>query len=126
VKRLWIACAILAALFAATFYNGVYLTGLTDDLNGLLARAEEKAEQEDWDAADALTRLAWQKWQAHDAYFHIALRHDDIDEIHASFQEVLEFLECREGGEYSAANARLMTWLELLSESERLSLKNIL
>lgn len=126
MKRLWIACAILAALFAAAFYNGVYLTGLTDDLNGLLARAEEKAEREDWDAADALTRLAWQKWRAHDAYCHIILRHNDIDEIQAAFREVLEFLECREGGEYSAANARLMTRLELLSEAERLSLKNIL
>lgn len=126
MKRLWIACAILIALFAATFYNGVYLTGLTDDLNGLLSQAEAKAEQGDWDAAQALTKLAWQKWQAHDNYFHMTLRHDDIDEIHASFQEVMEFLQCQEGGEYSAANARLMTWLDLLSEAERLSLKNIL
>ncbi len=89
MKRLWIAFAILLALFAATFYNGVYLTGLTDDLNGLLAQAEAKAEQGDWDAARALTKLAWQKWQAHDNYFHMALRHGDIDEIHASFQVVM-------------------------------------
>lgn len=125
MKRLWIACAILAALFAATLYNGIYLTGLTDDLNGLLAQAEDKAENGNWDAADALTRLAWQKWHANDGYCHITLRHNDIDEIQTTFQEVLEFLECREGGEYSAANARLMTCLELLSEAERLNLKNI-
>ena len=38
----------------------------------------------------------------------------------------MEYLDCREGGEYSAANARLLLRLELLSEAERLTLKNVL
>ena len=48
------------------------------------------------------------------------------DSIYTSFREVVEFLDSREQGEYSAANARLIALIELLNESEQLTLKNIL
>ena len=38
----------------------------------------------------------------------------------------LRKIRCEEGGEYSAANARLIAELELLAEAEQLNLKNIL
>ena len=44
----------------------------------------------------------------------------------ASKRQTYLYLDCREGGEYSAANARLMLRLGLLSEAERLTLKNVL
>ena len=54
------------------------------------------------------------------------LRHSDTDQIYTGFQEVLEFLTCQEAGEYSAANARLMTQISLLYEAEQFTLKNVL
>ena len=51
---------------------------------------------------------------------------DSTDSIYTSFREVVEFLDSREQGEYSAANARLIALIELLNESEQLTLKNIL
>ena len=48
------------------------------------------------------------------------------DRIYTGFQEVLEFLTCQEAGEYSAANARLMTQISLLYEAEQFTLKNVL
>lgn len=39
---------------------------------------------------------------------------------------MLEFLTCQEAGEYSAANARLMTQISLLYEAEQFTLKNVL
>ena len=76
--------------------------------------------------AQAATEAAFQRWNNHEMYLHILLRHSDTDLIYAGFQEALEYLDCREGGEYSAANARLMLRLGLLSEAERLTLKNVL
>lgn len=40
MKRLWIAAAILAALFCATLLNSWYLRGFTRELTGLLEQAE--------------------------------------------------------------------------------------
>ena len=58
-------------------------------------------------------------------YLHVLLRHADTDQIYAGFQETLALLESQEYGEYAAANARLVTQIELLSEAEQLTLKNV-
>ena len=113
-------------MFAAALYNGHVLRGFTEELTGLLTLAQTQAEHDAWNEADELTRAAAEKWEAQDAYLHITLRHADTDSIHTSFREVEEFLESREQGEYSAANARLIALIELLNESEQLTLKNIL
>ncbi len=126
MKRLWIAAALLCAVFAATLWNGRYLRDLTEELSGLLTRAEFQAEKDNWEEASLLTQQAREKWESRDCYLHVMLRHSDTDEIHAGFREVQEFINCREGGEYSAANARLIAQIELLYESEQLTLKNVL
>ena len=125
MKRLWIAAAILAALFCATLLNSWYLRGFTRELTGLLEQAEALAEAGDWERADLLTRSAFEHWSSRDGYLHVTLRRSDTDLIHVGFQEVLEFIECQEGGEYSAANARLAAQIQLIYESEQLTLKNV-
>ena len=119
MKRLWIACAILALLLAATLWNAGRLERFTASLTDLLEQAEAQAEGEAW-------REAYDRWESRSTSLHITLRHSDTDDIQTGFQEVLEFLQCQEAGEYSAANARLIARLELLSEAEQLSLENIL
>lgn len=126
MRRLWIACGILAALFAAALYNTWHLDRLTTSLSDQLTRAEACAEAGNWEEAARLTEDAFGEWDSHTVYLHVLLRHADTDEVSSSFQEVGEFITCREGGEYSAANARLIAQIRLLYEAEQLSLKNIL
>lgn len=126
MKRIWIAAAILLAILAGTLAHSAYLTTFTRELTVLLEEAEANAEREDWDAAARLTQDVCDRWQEKDLYLHITLRHDETDIIYTGLQEVTEFIQCREGGEYSAANARLIANLELMAEAEQLSLKNIL
>lgn len=126
MKRIVIATAILLAIFLATLTHSFYISSFSKGLTSLLEEAEAKAEQQDWPAAMDLTQTAWDKWMATDAYLHILLRHSETDSIFIGFQEVLEFIQCQEDGEYSAANARLIAQLELLAEAEQLTLKNIL
>lgn len=126
MKRLWIAAALLCAVFAAALWNSLYLRRLTSGMTDLLTQAEALAEKDQWEAASALTRQASQAWEDKDCYLHITLRHSDTDEISAGFREVQEFINCQEGGEYSAANARLITRIDLLWGSEQLTLENIM
>ena len=117
MKRLWIAALLLAVLFGATLCNNLYLRGFTGALNTLLEQAEARAETGDWEEAHVLTEQALTQWQSRDSYLHILLRHSDTDQIYTGFQEA---------GEYSAANARLMTQISLLYEAEQFTLKNVL
>lgn len=126
MKRLWIAVAILVTLFSATLANSHFLSAFTLELSTLLTQAEALAEAGDWGAADRLTQIAMDDWHARDKYLYTVLRHSDTDAVHIAFREVMEFIRCEEGGEYSAANARLITQVELIAEMERFSLENLL
>jgi hypothetical protein len=91
-----------------------------------LEEAQRQAEDDRWASAQELTQSAHQNWENHDAYLHVFLRHSETDAIHILFREVNEFIRCEKLGEYTAANAQLITELELLAEAERLSVKNVL
>lgn len=126
MKRVLIALGLLLAIFAGTLAHGWYLTSFTGELTALLTQAESGAERGDWATAKALTDEAHQKWDEKDMYLHVLLRHSETDQVYSGFHEVEEFINCQEGGEYSAANARLMAEIDLLSEAEQLNLKNVL
>lgn len=126
MKRGWIAAALLVGMVALASWHVSALGTLTGELGQSLARAEEMAEQGDWAQAAQVTQQASQRWDSQHFYLHATLEHDVTDAIAISFAETLEFLERREAGEYSAANARLMTQLELLGEMERPLLENLL
>lgn len=126
MKRIWIALVILLLVFAATMAHSFYIQSFTDDLAAMLEAAEVRAEEEAWADAAELTQTVWDKWDDKSFYLHSTLRHAETDAVYTGLREVMEFIQCREGGEYSAANARLIASLELLAEAEQLTLKNIL
>ena len=126
MRRLWVSLAVLAAVFCAALYNTHTMHTFTDGLVQLLTEAERSAARGDWDAAARGTDTALERWQDWEGYLHIVLQHADTDEILLDFQEVRQLIDHREdGGEYAAANARLITRIGLLYEMEQLTLKNL-
>ena len=128
MKRLYIALGLVALLAVLCTVHTVYLGQLTADLSGLLAQAQEQVERGDWAGADRLTRQSKEIWVEHEGYLHTTLRHTDIDAILVSFDETLAFLRAgeRQSAEYAAVNARLITQIGLLLESELPTLTNLL
>ncbi len=127
MKRLWIAAAVIAALAVGALANVWYLERFVSGLSLTLEQAQQSALDGDLDRAIRLTLKAQEEFDSRSFYLHVTLSHRDIDETEVSFGEVLEYLYNQEpGGEYTAANARLLTQLYLLAEAEQLSLKNIL
>ena len=125
MKRLWIALALLAALLCGTLLHTWSPRGFTQDLTHSLEQAQELTRSDRWEEARTVTQEALQTWRGRDVYLHVLLRHADTDQIYAGFQETLALLDSQEYGEYAAANARLITQIELLSEAEQLTLKNV-
>ena len=126
MHRLWISVAVLIALFCATLYNAHYIHGCTDELISLLTEAEASANQGDWETAAEKTDAAIGCWHGSEGYLHVVLQHRDTDEILLNFQEVRQLIAHREdGGEYAAANAKLIAQIGLLYEMEQLSWKNL-
>lgn len=126
MKRLVIAAALLLSVLGATVANSHYLTDMTDGFSQQLKQAAVLADDGSWPRALELTEQTLAVWEAHDFYLHTLLRHTDIDNIRLTFHEVIEYLRLAEPDQYTAANAKLITQLELLAEAERLNLKNVL
>ncbi len=128
MKRLWISAALILALAGLSAAHVLYLRHFTGQLTELLIQAQQLVDEDRWQDADEITRQAAGIWENNAFYLHTTLRHEDIDAILTSFQEVLAFLDGqeRQPAEYAAANARLITLLDLLLEAELPTLKNLL
>lgn len=126
MKRVYIAAVFLLVILIGTISHSIYIDSFTQELTGLLTEAETKAGQGDWDGAEALTQTAREKWESHETYLHILLRHSETDTIYSGFREATQFIQCQEPEEYFASNSRLISALELLSEAEQLTVKNVL
>jgi len=126
MKRLWIAVGLLLFLLAGTLLNAYYAQMFADRLSDQLEQARSMAQEVQWPQAHAITQRAYKEWQLNHFYLHTIMRHSDTDEILRTFQAVLQYLELREMDQYAAANADLITQINLLAEMEQVSLVNIL
>ena len=126
MKRVWIAGSILVLLCALSLWNGLSLDRFTGSLIASLEQAQGMAEKGNWEEAARITENAERRFQDRAFYLHVILRHNDIDNVETAFREVEQLLAHRERlGEYAAANAKLLTTLELIAESERFSVANV-
>ena len=126
MKRLWISAALLLVLLGASLVNALHIRTLSDHWVCQLEQSQRFVSAGEWEQAQTLTRQTYQDWNRHHTYLHSALRHQDTDEILRGFRGVLRYLDIREVDQYTAANADLMTLLELLAEMEQPSLVNVL
>ena len=127
MRRLTLSLLVLAGLVGLTLYNSHYLNDYTQELTTLLKQAEAAAADGDWDAAADKTEAALDRWHCKESYLHTVLQHRDTDNVLLAFHEVRQLIAHQEdGGEYSAANAKLIAQIELLYEMEQLNWKNLL
>ena len=126
MKRLLIAAGLLLFMLAGCLLNAWYAQRLTGDMIQALKQAQQAAQEDNWDRAEAVTLQVYERWNSRHFYLHVVMRHSDTDQILRDFRSVLQYLEIQEMDQYAAANADLMTQLELLSEMEQASLVNVL
>ena len=126
MKRLGVSCAVLLLLLALSLATGRYINRMCGDYIQQLTTARQLASQEDWPQARAITQYVYQQWNEQSFLLHALLRHNDTDQILLSFRSIQEYLTLEEMDEYSAANAQLITQLELLAEMEQPTLKNVM
>lgn len=127
MRRLIASILLVVALAGGATAHVWYLSQQTQSISQQLQQAHEKVDEGDWNGAYTLTQQAWEQWEGQMFYLHTTLHHEDIDQVSTAFRETLAILKQQEQpGEYVAANARILYYLELLVEAELPSVKNIL
>lgn len=126
MKRFWICILLMVLVFSGALVNSWYLAQKADGMTDLLQKAQTKAEDGDWELAQELTAQAQQHWEDSTYYLYVILHHSEADEVQTGFQEVMQLLRWQEEAEYTSANARLISNIQLLAEMEQFTLKNLL
>lgn len=127
MKRFFfIPFCLLLALFAASLVNARVSDALVEDWCASLDSLQQTAQREDWDAVRGGLSALHESWDAHTAYFHIILQHDELNEVEALFARADSFAFEQDEGELRACVAELQSQLRVLSEMQEISIKNIL
>lgn len=126
MRRLWISVGLLLLLLGGSLFNAWYAKELTDTMGEQLRLAQQMTETGRWEQALALTQEVYDQWESRHFYLHSTMRHSDTDQILRGFRTVMEYLRLQEPDQYNAANADLITQLELLAEMEQPSVVNVL
>ena len=126
MKPFFIACLILVSLFTAGAMNQRTVSDISDSIRTQLNASQAAAQQEQWESAERALSQADRTWQAHEAYLHVVIEHDEIDGAEALFTEVSQYARQHDSDKYCTSAERLCTQLNHLEESQQLSIKNIL
>ena len=125
-KDYLIPLLILGALFGFSLWNSAEIKTDTARWSNQLKQAVQFIPSENWDAIERTLQNSYDDWQTGQTYLHIVLEHDAIDDADAMFRRAFAFAETHDTQELQAELANLIDQLNLLAETERLSLKNIL
>ena len=118
-------CA-LAVILVFSLLTGALMDRHTARWREQLHRCDALAQSEQWSEATQTLVDGYRDWQTHRVWLHILARHDIVDGAETMYTRAIAFSVARESSEFRAELADLDAQLELLAETERLSLQNIL
>ena len=126
MKHFYIPVGILAVILGFSLWTGRYVEHRTAHWNTLLTQADQAGYTEHWDAAREQMEQIYQDWQDSQTFFHIIMAHDTLDAAEDLFAGA--FAMCREedDADFHQLLAQLMKHMELLAETQKTSIKNIL
>lgn len=126
MKALLPPCLLLTVILALSLWNSSAISADTERWRTELAQADAQAAAGDWAAAGKSLAVGYADWDTRQTFFHIVVRHEEVDGAEAMYHRAEAFLKTEELSEFQAELADLRNQLRLLSEMERLSIKNVL
>ena len=125
-RSLFFPLCVLAVILTFSLLTGALMDRHTARWREQLHRCDALAQAEQWSDATQTLVEGYQDWQTHRVWLHILARHDIVDGAETMYARAIAFSAAREPSEFRAELADLDAQLELLAETERLSLQNIL
>lgn len=125
MKAFYIPAAVLAAILAFSLWTGRYVQQNTELWTAELAESGEAARTGDWPAAAERLEGAYRGWSRSQDFFHTIMDHAGLDEAEELFAGALAVCRERDEPDFHTLLSQLSVSLEMLSETQQLSLRNI-
>ncbi len=125
MKVLYLSLGAMALILAYSLWAGFYVQDQTDKWSLLLEQAAQAAETENWAQAESLLIQARRGWEHSQTYFHTIIEHSELNEVQILFAAAAEECTQQDTREFSAQIVLLRVQLQLLAETQSVSIKNI-
>lgn len=126
MKAFYIPAGLLALILAFSLWAGSYVRQRTDDWIAQLEQTDKAAMEEDWSQAEKRLLEAYDDWDSSQGFFHTIMNHSDLDEAESLFAGAKAVCSQQDDADFHRLLAQLMEQMDLLAETQSVSIKNIL
>ena len=126
MKALYIPAGLMALILAFSLWTGHYVRQRTDHWTAMLEHADEAAMAEDWSSAEKRLLDAYADWDSSQCFFHTIMSHSDLDEAESLSAGAKAVCSQQDDADFHLMLAQLMEHMDLLAETQSISIKNIL
>ena len=126
MKALYIPAGLLALILAFSLWAGSYVRQRTGHWIALLEQTDASAMEEDWPNAEKRLLDAYDDWDSSQSFFHTIMNHSDLDEAESLFAGAKAVCSQQDDADFHLMLAQLMEHMDLLAETQSISIKNIL
>ncbi len=126
MKAFYIPMGLLLVILGFSLWTGRYVEQHTERWNAMLEEIEDLARDEAWAEAEVRLETAYADWDASQTFFHTIMDHSELDEAENLFAGAFAVCRERDSADFHMLLAQLAGQLRLLSETQCVSIKNIL
>ena len=126
MKAFYIPMGLLLVILGFSLWTGRYVEQHTERWNAMLEEIEDLARNEAWAEAEVRLETAYADWDASQTFFHTIMDHSELDETENLFAGAFAVCRERDSADFHMLLAQLAGQLRLLSETQCVSIKNIL
>ena len=126
MRAFYIPAAVLAAILAFSLWTGRYVQGSAERWTAELSESGQAARRENWAAAADRLDSVYSGWLDNQGFFHTIMDHAELDEVEELFAGALAVCQEQDEPDFHTLLSQLSARLEMLSETQRVSLRNIL
>ena len=118
MKHFYVGLGILVLCLALCTVSICILSRTAEQTTVLLEQAMELGNQRRFDEVEPLTDQAMALWSGHQGFFGIILRHDEADEVNATFEELQEYVRNSCVEKFEPTCARLIEQIRHIADME--------
>lgn len=125
MKALYVPLAVLAGLLAFSLWTGHYVEERAAHWETLLGEADRLAREERWEETAEQLQKAQESWDKSRSFLHTVMEHEELDQAESLFAAAFAACDEEDVPDFHTALAQLSAALDLLAETQQVSIKNI-
>ena len=126
MKRFWIGIGLLVAILLVSSWTTDRLSEMHSAVSEDLDRSAQAAQDDRWEAADALAANARDRWEKGWKFTAALADHTVLDEIDGMFAKAEVYRKNRNAVEYAAICGMVSNQIEALQEGHKLNWWNLM